>query len=787
MSPVVAPTPPASSPLALSGENAGSATATSDGQSSRSPNRRSGRAVNAGRSVSDSLMALEIGLTVLTVVTALSYARVFSGWDFARPLAATAVAAHVVAIGCRRLRAGLLVSLAASLVGLALAGTALFYRSTSRFGVPTHDSWVAFSDEMRQAWDAFDVVKAPVPSTGGFVVLAAIGIWVSAYLADTFAIRARASVESVVPTAVMFVICTVLAADRLRITFAIAQVAAALVAIALHRVWAQQTSAGWLTGRRRGGASAMMRAGAATAAVAVVVGAVVAPQLPGAGSEALLDTSGPGNDQRVTVSPLVDIRGRIAGQVRTEAFRVTSSQPSYWRLTTLNQFDGAKWTGDTSFKNIDDGQSLPGGLAADVSTEVTQQFTLSGLVQDYLPVAAEPLRITGVEGLSFAKDTGSVLLDKNLDRPDTYSVVSRVANLTPDELRAVGEPSGSGVSGEFLKLPSDLPASIASSAAQITAGITTEYDKAITLQKWFQSNFDYDLNIRAQPGENPLVSFLQQGAGYCEQFAGTYAVMARTLGMPSRVAVGFTHGIAQPDGSYLVQGRHAHAWPEVYFRGIGWVPFEPTPGRGLPGAAQSYTGLAAAQEGEQPVVNTTPTTAPGATTVPGSPAATTIAPNLFEDPSSGATGSTADKSTSSSPWPGRIVWTAATIVVLAVAWVGGLATFHLLRRRRRRSQAHSDAQRVQVAWTEATESLARVGFRLDPVETPLEYAARVERASDLDVGALWRLANRMTEAAFAPSISAAEAEQAVADAVAVEAEVTSRATRAEKLKHLVSV
>ncbi len=108
--------------------------------------------------------------------------------------------------------------------------------------------------------------------------------------------------------------------------------------------------------------------------------------------------------------------------------------------------------------------------------------------------------------------------------------------------------------------------------------------------------------------------------GYCEQFAGTYAAFARSIGLPARVAVGFTPG-ELTDGVYVVRGQHAHAWPEVWFEGIGWVPFEPTPGRGAPGA-QSYTFVEPQQstEGDSPSSSAT-------TAVPGGASASTSLPS----------------------------------------------------------------------------------------------------------------------------------------------------------------
>ena len=121
----------------------------------------------------------------------------------------------------------------------------------------------------------------------------------------------------------------------------------------------------------------------------------------------------------------------------------------------------------------------------------------------------------------------------------------------------------------------------------------------LTLQDWFRSEFQYSLNVPQGHSTSAIEAFLRNRIGYCEQFAGTFAAMARSLGVPARVAVGYTQGLEQPDGSRQVLGKNAHAWPEIWFDGLGWVPFEPTPGRGAPGA-EEYTGVAPAQDESAP-------------------------------------------------------------------------------------------------------------------------------------------------------------------------------------------
>ena len=134
---------------------------------------------------------------------------------------------------------------------------------------------------------------------------------------------------------------------------------------------------------------------------------------------------------------------------------------------------------------------------------------------------------------------------------------------------------------------------------------TARTEQALALQNWFRDNFEYDLAVDPGHSSSRLDTFLlEEQRGYCEQFAGAFAVLGRTLGLPTRVAVGFTPGVvlaeSEPAGTlYSVRGEHAHAWPEVYIDGAGWVAFEPTPGRGAPGA-EGYTLVAEQQDSPGP-------------------------------------------------------------------------------------------------------------------------------------------------------------------------------------------
>ena len=276
---------------------------------------------------------------------------------------------------------------------------------------------------------------------------------------------------------------------------------------------------------------------------------------------------------------------------------VTSPVPSYWRLTALTDFDGTTWTSPGDVHVGDASGPVVQSVEPGVDTEtVTQTFEISNLRGSWLPVAFTPIRVRvvdGPDGITFEAETSSLIALGPSDGL-AYTVESVLPRYDVAALRAADTPPAGDLAERYLALPADFPASLADQAREITAGASTPYDRAIALQNWFRG-FAYDLSFRSGDSQHAMQEFLAQRRGYCEQFAGTYAAFARVLGLPSRVAVGFTQGEQRDDGRYYVQGRHAHAWPEVYFEGVGWVPFEPTPGRGNPDAVQ-YTGVAATQD-----------------------------------------------------------------------------------------------------------------------------------------------------------------------------------------------
>ena len=682
----------------------------------------------------------EVPLVLVSVATVFGFARVYEGWSFLVPLLGFALGAHAIAVVTRRRSAPGWLVVALALGGAAVAVAWILFPATTSWGLPTGATWTAAADSLDVAREQYPVVIAPAPVLPGFQLAAGLALWLAAWFADWTAHRLRAIAEAVASTTAIFVFCAVLGSGRYELVCASAFAASVLAFIAVQRSFAIRRDQGWLP-TSRSTASAVLRTAGAVGAVAVLLGSVIGPRLPGAGQEAAITWRGSSGDDptRVTVSPMVELQKRLVQQSDRELFRVRSSRPAYWRLTSLDAFDGEIWSSSGDFSEAD------GTLPSDAPTgargpEIRQEFTIEALAALWAPSAFEATRVSGSE-TPLRWDAGSSTLIVDASEPTSdgldYDVVSRAPDHRPSELEAASGRDPKAIAQRYLELPAAFPFRASDLARRVTRGAGSRYARALALQEFFRTEFDYSLDVPAGHSDDALVAFLDSGEGYCEQFAGAFAAMARSLGMPARVAVGFTPGNttkADPQ-LYRVYGRHAHAWPEVYFPGVGWVPFEPTPGRGMPDA-QGYTGVAPQQNEARPVVSssTTTTTAPTTTAPqPGDePRTTPTRPPATErtEAAAGASEAEATKGSGRGPLP---------VVVAAVVLAGAAALVVVRRRRavaRRAATTESDA-----VWADIEAILAaRRDVEPVPNETPTELATRVGRElADEDPAAAVRL------------------------------------------------
>ena len=695
------------------------------------------------------LLLAELALVLVTASAVVGFGRIFSSWSFLGPLLVVAGTGHLVAAVARRRGVGLPLAWLGSMVAWVLVVTWLFFVDTTFALLPTSTTWRTARFELDRSWAAFHDIVAPAPVQTGFLLAAAAAIAAGIFLADWAAFRLWSTREAVVPALTLFVFATLLAGDQYRILSAVLLVGAMVLFVLTHRVVQLERSDGWVTRDRSRAGRSVLIGGLVLTVVAGLVGALAAPHLPGASDDAVVDWRGrdSGDNSRVLSSPLVDIRSRVVDTSNTPLFTVTSDTRSYWRMTALDQFDGRQWSLSASTDQL-----AAGFLATDRrrlsrrTQSFAQTFTIQKLETPWLPAAYEPINFRGGDGtVRWDAETASLIADDPTGEDTTYDVSSVVPDHTPDELRGADRAVPRSVQAATA-LPDDFSTNAATLAQDVTAGATNAYDQALALQTWFRDTGGFTYSTDVEPGQssNAIDAFLEAKVGYCEQFSGTFAAMARSLGIPARVAVGYTWGETDPadPSRYQVVGRNAHAWPEVYLGQYGWVAFEPTPGRGNPDA-ESYTGVPASQD--DGATATTTTVAPA---VPDDSATSTTAPAPGSEAASAAAGSTTGTDALAAVRTGVVVLLlGAAAYLLAVP--GGLA---LRRRQRRRRAEGSPTAEVGVAWSEATDALAGAGVRVRPDDTHAELARRAGKAVPATTEPIDRLVRSADAAAYGATV-----------------------------------
>ena len=722
-----------------------------------------------------------LSLIALTCVTAVGMGRLFSGGEFLIPVLAAALVAHGLSWIGRTLRLPGTLGLALAMAGVLLAAVWLVLPATTTWGIPWQGSLEELIGSLQAAGREFASAVAPAPATKGFLIASMIGIGFAAAIGDWAAFRVGSTFEALIPTFGLFLFTAILGAAQHRWIAVAAQLAAVLAFSALHGARTRAVAMPWFASRAQGTARALVQGAAVLSAIAVASALLLGPRLPGAHAQGIFDwrmRDEPGGGRRTTISPLVDIRNKLTERSNTEVFTVRSNERAYWRLTALDTFDGSIWSSNDSYKRAGGRLPLPGPRAP--AREVRQQFAISNLASIWLPAAFRPLRLENVDGVSYNAESASLISKEETSDGLTYEVVSEQPDLTKEGLSG-SAPLEGGSLARHLEVPPGLAPRIHRLAQRIVAGQTTPYGQALALQNHLRQSYEYDIDVEQGHHGRALEEFLfVTRRGYCEQFAGAYGVLARMVGLPSRVAVGFTPGEQGPDGTFRVNGLHAHAWPEVFLDGYGWVAFEPTPGRGAP-RAEPYTGIPEMQaSAAQP--NTATTALPTTTTPTGAGGAettTTTAADQQPQP---------EPERPKSLFERVLPWVIALATLLVGGWLIGVPALRRARRRRRRAEAADAAARVLVAWTEADETLGLAGARRRASETLSEHVRRVSASLPESARSpLHQLARDAIAASYAKDVPPEITGHAIAAAAKVESAVSESTRRGKRLRRELSL
>jgi len=459
--------------------------------------------------------------------------------------------------------------------------------------------------------------------------------------------------------------------------------------------------------------------GAAATALAIVVPILI----PSFGIQLFDNGFGQGGGNQIKIeNPMIDLRRDLTRGVDVDMILVTTDDPhpSYLRISVLNRFSDNEWSsGD---RKAPPAQRALGempevqGLDPDVPTtthdydvQITQDF-----ISTWLPTQAPISRIDAAGDWRYDSSTMDFMaFDDDLNAQGlTYSMTAVVPELDPlalDDASSATELAGS----QLTDLPPGFPSSIRSLATRLTTDAPTRFQKAVALQNFFRTEGRYTTERPTGSGSDTLEGFLlnennedEYLRGYCEQFAAAMAVMARSIAIPARVAIGFLDPTeTNIDGTWAYSAHDLHAWPELYFPGAGWVRFEPTP-------PLRATTTPAYTEHEFPASSATDLPSSAGSEEPEN------RPSLGADPrEENPQGQEADAGGLPVPW--RVIGAGALVLALLV--VLGLLP-RLVRRRRRERRLGEGPEPV---WIELRDTVVDLGLTWPAGRSPRETGSHL--------------------------------------------------------------
>ncbi|EST23239.1 transglutaminase TgpA family protein [Streptomyces roseochromogenus] len=679
-----------------------------------------------------------------------------------------------VGAAARRVPLGRPLTVAAQALATLVLLTLVFAREYAIIGlIPGPDAFRHIAGLLQQGSNDVSEYAIPAPLTDGIKLMLIGGVLLIGLLVDTLAVTFRSAAPAGLPLLALYSVAAGLSgggADWLWFLVAAAGYLMLLLAEGRDRLaqWGRVFGGSPRSpGSPEGGAVAPVRTGRRIGAVALGAALVVPLALP-AMQGGLLGAAGTGvgagNGDGGTISavnPLVSLRDSLnTGDDRQVLSLETSTNDVsdlYLRIVSLDDFDGTTWKpAQRHIVGVPDRFPTPIGLDAGVKRgTVTTTVSAAGwYAQDWLPMPYPPsgVRIGGrwryePVGMTLVGDHGQTT------RGATYQVTSLDVQPTAGQLAGAPEPPAA-LKREYTKVPSSVPKVVAQTARQITAGARNHYEEAVKLQEYFavSGGFQYDTQVEVGRGPDAIANFLKKKQGFCVHFSFAMAAMARTLGIPARVAVGFAPGTPQADGSVTVNQKDAHAWPELYFAGVGWTRFEPTPTRGTtPSYTLSDTPGTSLPDQDLPSHHSS--TAPSTAASP-SESCTPELVKLQGCDTASAAAAPHSGGGGTGPWWYLLIGLGA----LVVAAVPLSPLLWRMRVRSVRLGGHARTEQGAVAhtlaaWQELTDSAWDHGIPPDESLTPRRAAARIVELGELDPAtgaAVHRVADSVEQVLYAP-------------------------------------
>jgi transglutaminase-like putative cysteine protease len=702
-----------------------------------------------------------------TMATATSLVTVFKSSAWVVPVMGAII---IVAASCALIRATPLPSVFEPLlaaVAILCWLTVLDARSTAHFGViPGRLALRHLGHTARRGFTEVNKLPTPAVPRHGLVLLTVVGVAAVALVVDLLTVTLRRAALSGLPLLGLFTVCAAtghhgvglvpfIAASTgyLWLLYADNREKVARWGSAVGTRSRARPASAWSTDPSSAPAPASLgrRVGAAAISISVIVPLLV-PGLHTGIDKHSTGTGGSGGGNEVVLNPIVSVASELTSSkvVPLISYRSSSPDPGYLRLTSLDMFDGTTFSPETLKASARDAatDSLP--VTPPAGPVVTTTISVSpNLALHWLPAPATATGVSVDKSWRYDAGTATVFSATSNTAGLRYTTKSVSNDPTSVALNSAGPP-GNALDAD-LTVPASVPASVRKLTRSITATAGTPYDRALALQRFFTGGrrFTYDTSIKQDNSPNALADFLLHSRrGFCQQFATAMAVMARLSGIPSRVAVGFTRGTQQPDGSWLVTSHDAHAWPELYFPGQGWLAFEPTPRGDGQAVVPGYAKAAPLPGGHQ----ANPSASPSTSASPGA-----VPPGLRPKPgvgSSGGSGGNAGGGFAHSTFSARHGWLPLLSLVVVMLLIAPGVSRVVVRRRRWRLVDEQPATAADAAWAELRDTAIDLHVPWHDGQTPRQIATALVTSVKADTttrAALRRLADAEERSRYAPT------------------------------------
>jgi transglutaminase-like putative cysteine protease len=706
-----------------------------------------------------------------TIACATALSSVFSDRGWVVPVIGAVV---VVAGSCALVRASPLPSMFEPIVAAVMVllwVTFLDERSHAHLGfIPGRLAFHRLGTLAHSGFNEIHQLPTPVPARSGVVLLTVVGVAAIALVVDLLTVTMRHAALAGLPLLALFAVAAATGHNGVNIfAFIAAAIGYLWLLYADNREKVARWGAAVGTGRRArpastwstdtSGGSAPGSLARRVAATAIGIGVVVPLALPGLHTG--IDKHGTGGDgggsgggTKIVVNPIVTVSASLTSRTNQPVITYTSSSPDpgYLRLTSDDLIQGVTFSAPvlrappTSAVSAKLPVTTPPGSPVTTNIHISPSLTVS-----WLPVEETATGVTASHDWLYDRATSTIFSSNTTTGGLNYAVVSVPNQPTAEELSgsppAISSTLSSAVAAD-LAVPSAVPTSVLNLTRSVIAGATTPYARAVAIEQFFtgpSSPFTYDTTVKPVDSPAALSDFLlRTHRGFCQQYSGAMAMMARVAGIPSRVAVGFTPGTQQAGGSWLVTTHDYHAWPELYFVGYGWLPFEPTPrGDGqarVPAYAKGTAG--GAGHNQAGGSNKSKRTNSALSNLPPKPTAG-FAPGT----TIGGSGSSSSKSSQA--------MSAGLLVLIVIAVLLALpAVFRLISRSHRHRQLHDSDAASGAAWAELRDTAVDLSLPWDDGQTPRQNATGLIGTLPADPhvrSALFRLALTEERARYAPA------------------------------------